>query len=145
MLAPMNVPPLSVPHIGGRGAVPPIQALIAAALYLLLGFYSGHLMVCGAEFCGHEDGELAHLKSDTDGSDWRNERALIRAAFVRPIMAGAGGSPVSVPVDVPTPVAVALFIAAVLFLAMARLDRSFPARRIGQRVGRWHRTVVLLI
>ena len=145
MLASMNVRQLSFLPCQGHGAITPFRTLIAAAFYLLLGLYSGHLMVCGAEFCGHGDGELVHLKSGGDGPDHRSEGALIRAASVGTVMAGAGTAPTSAAVDAATPLIVALGLAAVLFLAMASLDRSWPSRRIGQPVGRWYRTVVLLI
>lgn len=145
MLAPMSDPQSSHPAPQARSATTAIRTLIAAAFYLLLGVYSGHLMVCGAEFRGHEDGELVHLKSAVDGPDWQSEGALVRAAVAGATVVDAGGSSAPVPAVAPAVVAAALFLTIILFLSYPAPGRSPPPPPAGQPVGRWYRTVVLLI
>lgn len=145
MLAAMSDPQSSHPAPQARSATTAIRTLIAAAFYLLLGVYSGHLMVCGAEFRGHEDGELVHLKSGVDGPDWQSEGALIRAAAAGATVVDAGDSSAPVPAIAPAAVAAAMILITVLFLSYPGPARSPPLPLPGQPVGRWYRTVVLLI
>jgi len=119
------------------------RKLIAAALYLLLGLYSSHLAMCGAEFLGHAGEELVHVKSDIDaqGAELlvRDDRGVKQALSV-----------IAAP-DAATTMASAMTVAAMLVLATVFVfwfpvqRHLFATARGGQPVGRWHRTVVLLI
>lgn len=124
-----------------------IRTLAILALYALLGMYSGHLATCGAEFNGHSDGELAQLRTDAP-----SDTLSVLATPADETAAGAafGNVPSAAGLAPLIPTSFGVGFAAVVLAALA-LVLSFgwrPTPRpysIGQPVGRWYRTVVLLI